>query len=85
MRVDMPQNGHTKRYNPADIDMANHETEKISMTVTVNSKKWLAETYPDAQSTQEAIRMAISDARQHHIGIRSIREDEDGRLVIDDD
>ena len=80
----MTHSRDTKHPNPEDIDMANHETEKISMTVTVNSKEWLGETYPDAQSTQEAIRMAISDARQHHIGLRNIREDEDGRLVIDD-
>lgn len=63
--------------------MANQETEKISMTITVNSAEWLEETYPDAQSTQEAIRMAISDARQHHIGIRALRQDEAGNAIIE--
>ena len=38
-------------------------TKKISMTITVATERWLQATYPDAASTQEAIRMAISDAR----------------------
>ncbi|WAU40596.1 hypothetical protein HRPV13_gp15 [Halorubrum pleomorphic virus 13] len=76
--------GETKHPNPEDIDMANNETEKISMTLTTNSIKWLESTYPDAQSTQEAVRMAISDARQHHIGIDNLRRTEDGDIVIDE-
>ena len=64
--------------------MANHETEKISMTLTTNSIDWLVSKYPDAQSTQEAVRMAISDARQHHTGIDNLRMDESGtKAVID--
>ena len=68
--------------NPDDLDMANNETEKISMTLTKNSIRWLESTYPDAQSTQEAVRMAISDARQHHIGIDNLRTDTEGNAVI---
>ena len=74
----------TKTPNPEDIDMANHETEKISMTLTTNSIEWLECTYPDAQSTQEAVRMAISDARQHHIGMDNIRASEDGKSALVD-
>ena len=74
----------TKPSNPEDIDMANHETEKISMTLTTKSIDWLEATYPDAQSTQEAVRMAVSDARQHHIGIDNIHMSDCGeRAVID--
>ena len=74
----------TKPSNPEDIDMANHETEKISMTLTTNSIDWLEATYPDAQSTQEAVRMAISDARQHHIGIDNIRASDEGESAVVD-
>lgn len=41
------------------------ETVKISMTVTEETREWVEKTYPEAQSTQEGIRMAISDARKH--------------------
>jgi len=41
------------------------ETQKISITITEKSAEWLEQTYPEAQSTQEAIRMAMSDARKH--------------------
>ena len=74
----------TKPSNPEDIDMANHETEKISMTLTTNSIDWLEATYPDAQSTQEAVRMAISDARQHHIGLDKIRASDCGEKAVID-
>lgn len=76
--------GASNNPNPEDIDMVNNETEKISMTLTVNSIEWLESTYPDAQSTQEAVRMAISDARQHHIGMENIRRSENGDIVIDE-
>ena len=47
-----------------DPDMPNGpDTEKIGMTITIETKEWLLETYPDAASVQEAMRMAISDAR----------------------
>lgn len=78
--------GATKNPNPDDTDMTNNETKKISMTLTTNSIEWLKTAYPDAQSTQEAVRMAISDARQHHIGIENVRASEDGtQAVIDMD
>ena len=48
------------------------ETIKISMTITEETEKWLSETYPEAQSTQEALRMAVSDARQHNISVREV-------------
>ena len=43
----------------------NPETRKLSMTLTYDSIEWLNEQYPEAQSTQEAVRMAVSDARKH--------------------
>ena len=76
--------GEPKSPNPEDTDMVNNDTEKISMTLTTNSIEWLEHTYPDAQSTQEAVRMAISDARQHHIGIDNIRASEDGSQAVVD-
>ena len=42
------------------------ETVKISMTITEKTQQWVNENYPEAQSTQEAIRMAINDAREYH-------------------
>lgn len=44
------------------------ETVKISMTITKNTREWLIETYPDAQSVQEALRMSVSDARKQQEG-----------------
>jgi hypothetical protein len=73
----------TNRYADIDIDIDMADTKTISMTLTTNSIEWLEETYPDAQSTQEAVRMAVSDARQHHVGIASLRATEDGNAVID--
>lgn len=35
----------------------------FTMTVTKDDAKWLKKTYPGAKSTQERLRMAISDAR----------------------
>ena len=48
--------------------MGNNErkTVKISMTITEETEKWVVENYPEAQSTQEGIRMAISDAREYY-------------------
>lgn len=57
--------------NPDRLDMES-ETVKISMTITKATENWLGETYPEAQSTQEALRMAVSDARQHNISVREI-------------
>lgn len=50
------------------MGMGNNEREtvKISMTLTKKSQNWIDENYPEAQSTQEAIRMAINDAREYH-------------------
>ena len=62
--------------NPDKLDM-DSETIKISMTITEATESWLNETYPEAQSTQEALRMAVSDARQHNISVREISLCED--------
>ena len=50
------------------MSMGNNErkTVKISMTITEDTEKWVVENYPEAQSTQEGIRMAISDAREYY-------------------
>jgi len=53
-----------------DMDV---ETTKISMTITVHTEQWLSDTYPEAQSTQEAIRMAVSDARKHNNACDNMR------------
>lgn len=71
--------------NPEDTDMANNETQKISMTLTTKSINWLEQTYPEAQSTQEAVRMAVSDARQHHRGINKLRQNSDGEIILEQD
>jgi len=39
------------------------DTDKITVTVDEETIEWIQETYPEALSKQEAIRMAISDAR----------------------
>lgn len=51
--------------DPKDCLDMEVETQKISMTITEKSAEWLEKTYPEAQSTQESIRMAMSDARKH--------------------
>ena len=48
--------------------MDDTETVKISMTITKNTREWIKETYPDAQSVQEGLRMAVSDARKQQEG-----------------
>ena len=48
--------------------MDDTETVKISMTITKNTREWIIETYPDAQSVQEGLRMAVSDARKQQGG-----------------
>ncbi len=62
--------------------MEDTETVKISMTITVKTREWIKSTYPEAQSIQEGLRMAVSDARQHHIGIDNLRTDMDGNAVF---
>lgn len=42
------------------------DTEKSTVTMSEDTKEWLVDTYPDALSLQEAVRMAISDARTVH-------------------
>jgi hypothetical protein len=37
--------------------------KKFTMTVTSETEDWLDSTYPDADNIQEALRMAVSDAR----------------------
>ena len=44
--------------------MANRDTTKITLTLGKDTVSWVEEEYPDALSEQEAIRMAISDARR---------------------
>jgi hypothetical protein len=39
------------------------DSEKMTATLNKETIEWLRETYPDAMSDQEAVRMAISDAR----------------------
>lgn len=39
------------------------ENEKMTLTVSKETIKYLEHTYPDALEIQEAVRMAISDAR----------------------
>lgn len=39
------------------------KTQKTTVTIPDETAEWLIETYPDALSLQEAVRMAISDAR----------------------
>lgn len=59
--------------------MSKSETEKISATLSEETVEWLHTQYPDALSTQEAIRMAIQDARTHHRNYTgSFRQVEDG-------
>ncbi len=41
----------------------NQEKVKFSQTIKKETEDWLLETYPDADGTQEALRMAVSDAR----------------------
>ena len=46
--------------------MGSDDTEekvKFSQTIKKETEDWLLETYPDADGTQEAMRMAVSDAR----------------------
>ncbi len=43
--------------------MPDNEKVKFSQTIKKETEDWLLETYPDADGVQEAVRMAISDAR----------------------
>ena len=38
---------------------------RMTMTISKDTDKWLREQYPEALELTEAIRMAISDARQY--------------------
>jgi len=58
--------------DPRENTSMETETKKISMTITVKTENWLETTYPEAQSTQEAIRMAVSDARKHNSAVNSL-------------
>ena len=40
-----------------------NEKVKFSQTLKKETEDWLLDTYPDADGIQEAVRMAISDAR----------------------
>lgn len=40
-----------------------NDTKKITVTLDTGTLEWCRETYPDALSDQEAIRMAINDSR----------------------
>lgn len=39
------------------------EKVKFSQTIKKETEEWLLETYPDSDGVQEAMRMAVSDAR----------------------
>jgi hypothetical protein len=42
------------------------DNEKITVTLGEETLEWLRENYPDSLSDQEALRMAVSDARHQH-------------------
>jgi len=42
------------------------DNEKITVTLGKETIEWLRENYPDALGDQEALRMAVSDARHVH-------------------
>ena len=52
------------RFNQQPMSEQEPGRVRISMTMTEDSEAWLHETYDEALETQEAIRMAISDARR---------------------
>lgn len=52
------------------------------MTLTHGSINWLEDHYPDAATRQEAVRMAISDARQHHIGLENLKANSQGDAIL---
>lgn len=54
------------------------DTSKTTVTISDETEEWLHDTYPDSLSTQEAFRMAISDARL-------VREHRDVFVVDEDD
>ena len=45
--------------------MANEDETKFTMTITEADAEWLRDSYPGAKTTQERLRMAISDARDY--------------------
>lgn len=40
-----------------------NEKVKFSQTIKKDTEEWLLDSYPDADGIQEAVRMAVSDAR----------------------
>lgn len=40
------------------------DKEKVHLTVSAETVEWLQDEYPDADSTPEAVRAAIGDARR---------------------
>ena len=52
-------------------------TQKTTVTIPDETADWLIETYPDALSLQEAVRMAISDARSAKRQLRDLKETTD--------
>ena len=52
-------------------------TEKTTVTIPEETVEWLTQTYPDALSLQEAVRMAISDARASRGSQKTLPEIED--------
>jgi len=57
------------------------ERVKLTMTMTPETVDWLTDSYPEALETQEAVRMAISDARAYN----NLRENLDADLQHSDD
>lgn len=41
------------------------DTEKVTVTMNAETRKWLAQTYPEATSRSASVLMAIRDARTH--------------------
>lgn len=48
-----------------DYMSSNNDSEKVkfSQTIKKETEEWLLSTYPDSDGVQEAMRMAVSDAR----------------------
>jgi hypothetical protein len=47
---------------PDDTD----DNVRMTMTISHETQVWLLDQYPDALELTEAVRMALSDARQSH-------------------
>lgn len=44
---------------------AQDDNTRMTMTISSETEKWLLDQYPEALELTEAVRMAISDARQY--------------------